>query len=355
MVQAPKELPPIGGVAGAAAPVAGTNLEMRSGIANPQPRSQPLQPPMISKPQQSQRPAEPSPSKALPQSQSFIPLNPPKPVKEFHLPKIDLPAAKEKPTMRQHAPVHDEELKRFEEAINKINIDIIHTEPSGKQPRPAKQAASALKAQESYGEEESYYHPKDSGEGYFSEIEHYIKHKDVNEIIDDVLKKDFLTDMKDYHDSKAGARQFFLHKQDLKDKLQKKMEALRCLEEEWHGLKVSIEEEVKLQKELEAQIDSQSSELKDLFRQVRHTQWLEQEAPQEEAFRLTSGQELKSLNELRKALSYITDEEFSHHVNAEKNDFASWARNTLKNAELADKISQARTKEELQAILQSPA
>jgi hypothetical protein len=346
MVQTPKELPPIGMPAEGQKP--GT--------------SQPIKLVMPPSPQ-------PRPGQALPQLQPRTPtfstttqaqvtaqMAQPKPAKEFHLPKIEPPMPKERNGMTIKPPVHEEELKRFEEAINKINIDIIHTEPTGKPSLPAMPTASGRAPESGEDQEkEEYYHPHDTGEGYFSEIEHYIKHKDVNEIIDDVLKKDFLTDMKDYHDSKAQGRQFFLHKQDLKDKLQKKMESMRSLEGEWHRLKMSIEENTRHQKELEKQIDSQSQELKELFRQVRHTQWLEQEAPKEEIFRLRSGEELKSLNELRKALSYMTDDEFSHHVNAERNDFAAWARQTLKKPELAEKISKAGTKEELQAILQSPA
>jgi hypothetical protein len=265
--------------------------------------------------------------------------------KEFKLPTIEHPARRETIQASQPRPIitHDEDLKKFEEAINNINIDIIHSQtPAEAMPGPGTEG-------------ESYYKPSEMGEGYFSEIEHYIRNKDVNEIIDDVLKKDFLTGMKDYHDTKAQGKPFYLHKEDLKNKLKIRMDQLRRLEEEWHSIKIRIEEEEKRKRIIEKEIDWQSQELKDLFKQVKINQWLEQEAPKEHYFKLRNGQELKSLNDLRKALSYMTDEDFNYHVSQEKNDFATWVREALQNQELYEKIRNAKTKEELQAVLQTPA
>jgi hypothetical protein len=336
MVQTPKELPEVGVGLGAGL---GVGAEKEA----PMPKiSPPLPPPRTQEKTEASfayKPASPQPTLVTPQ---------PKPIKELSLPKIEPLMLREKSSLptKQMPVVYEDELKKFEEAINKINIDIIHTE--------APPATTLTQAAKEEAESEGYYKPSLIGEGYFSEIEHYIKNKDVNEIIDDVLKKDFLTSMKDYHDTKAQGKPYYLHKQDLKNRLQNKMEALRRLEEEWHSLRTRIEEEEKRKREVEKRIDTESQELKDIFKQVRMTQWLEQEAPKEQIFKLKSGGELKSLNELRKALSYMTDEEFSHHVNQERNDFATWARETLQNPELADKISKAKTKADLQAILQNP-
>ena len=273
------------------------------------------------------------------------PLEPPLPKKELKLPRIEPPTLGAMNPRLQSAyqakPVkmHDEDLKRFEEAISNINIDIIHSEtPADTHSR----------------EEDGYYKPMQMGEGYFSEIEHYIKNKDVNEIINDVLKKDFLTGMKDYHDTKSQGKPFFFNKDDLKNKLKIKMDALRRLEEEWHIIKTQIEEEERRKTRIEREIDQQSQELKGIFKQIKISQWLEQEAPAEHYFKLRNGQELKSLNDLRKALSYMNDEEFSHHVNQERNDFATWVKEALQNAELYEKIKNVRTKEELLAVLLNP-
>ncbi len=336
MVQAPKELPPIG-VAGGA-PAAETEPQ--------KPKISPPLPPPREQIQGTSMPIQKPLTIQQPQ------LAQPKQAKQLSLPKIQAPMLRETSQLPAKPPaiVHEDELKKFEEAINKINIDIIHTEAPSTAATPAAPIKRAIVEE---GAEE-YYKPSAMGEGYFSEIEHYVKNKDVNEIIDDVLKKDFLTSMKDYHENKAQGKSYYLHKQDLKNKLQNKMERLRRLEEEWHSLKTRVEEEEKLKKEIEKRIDSESQELKELFKQVRMTQWLEQEAPQEQIFRLKGGEELKSLNELRKALNYMTDEEFSHHVTPERNDFATWVKETLKNQELYEKIKGIKTKADLQAILQSP-
>jgi len=239
---------------------------------------------------------------------------------------------------------HEEDLKLFEEAINNINIDVVHSET------PTTPSSSGSKEHTESG----YYKPEELGEGYFSEIEHYIKNKDVHEIIDDIMKKDFLTSMKDYHDTKAQGKPFYIHKKDLEYKLKKKMNQLRKLEEEWHSLKAQIEEKENKKIEKEKEIDQESQELKELFRQVKINHILEQEAPKEHYFKLRNGQELKSLNDLRKALEYITDQEFSHHVNQEKNDFATWVKEVLQNQELYEKIKEVKSKEELQEVLKNP-
>ena len=253
------------------------------------------------------------------------------------LPKEPFPQIHQAPPRAMKS--HDDDLKRFEEAISNINIDIIHNESP---------------AEEEQNREEEYYKPASMGEGYFSEIEHYVKNHDVNEIIDDIIKKDLLTGMKDYHDTKAQGKPFYLHKEDLKNKLQGKMERLRMLETEWHSLKKKLEEEDKRKRELENAIDEQSQELKQLFKQVKMSRWFEQEAPKGQYFKLRNGQELKSLGDLRKALTYITDDEFNYHINPEKNDFAIWIKETFQNQELYEKIKDIKTKEELQLILHKP-
>ncbi len=286
------------------------------------------------------------------------PLELPVPKKEFRLPKIEHPAlggmaqqAQQpqplQPPSYQQKPVkaHEEDLKRFEEAISNINIDIIHSETP---------ADSHAHSDTGESREDGYYKPIQMGEGYFSEIEHYIKNKDVNEIINDVLKKDFLAGMKDYHDTKAQGKPFFFNKDDLKNKLKIKMDALRRLEEEWHIIRTQIAEEERKRVIVEREIDQQSQELKDLFKQIKLNQWLEHEAPKEHYFRLVNGQELKSLNDLRKALAYMSDDEFRHHVNNERNDFAAWVKEALQNTELYGKIKEINTREHLLAILQNP-
>lgn len=65
----------------------------------------------------------------------------------------------------------------------------------------------------------------------------------------------------------------------------------------------------------------------------------------EHRFWLVKGGELKNLEELEKALEMMDDATFSHHVNAEKNDFAGWIRNSVDDDELADTLDKIKTKE----------
>jgi len=61
------------------------------------------------------------------------------------------------------------------------------------------------------------------------------------------------------------------------------------------------------------------------------------------AFYLKKGRTVHNLEELAVAFKTMDSEEFNHHVSKEKNDFASWIRHSLNNADLADKISDLKT------------
>jgi hypothetical protein len=62
------------------------------------------------------------------------------------------------------------------------------------------------------------------------------------------------------------------------------------------------------------------------------------DVPPENNFRMKTGEEIRNLHELLKTLQSTGDESFSHHVNDEKNDFASWIRYSVGDSELADKL-----------------
>lgn len=60
------------------------------------------------------------------------------------------------------------------------------------------------------------------------------------------------------------------------------------------------------------------------------------QVPDGQSFHLVSGQELKSLDDLSEAINLIDPETFMHHVNAEKNDFASWVEGVFDEELLAE-------------------
>ena len=309
-------------------------------------------PPMVQDKPQANKPlaVQPRPAPKIPR-QDF---SQPQQKKEFKLPKIERPPRQKIPAPEESdSKVHHDDIREFEEAINNIDIDIVHSD-APEESAPEYEESEDREDRGKKKEKSDYYKPGGMGEGYFSEIEHYLKNKNVHEIVDDIMKKDFLTGMKDYHDTKSEGKPFYLHKHDLEHKLKKKMDFLRKMEEEWHSRRTEIEKKQKQAEEIEQEIDKESQDIKELFRQVKINYWYEQEAPKEHYFELKKGQKLKSINDLRKALSYMTEEEFSHHVTPEKNDFAEWIRDALQNHLIYNKIKDTKTKEELEQALKNP-
>ena len=72
---------------------------------------------------------------------------------------------------------------------------------------------------------------------------------------------------------------------------------------------------------------------------------------QEFCFNLADGRQLKNLMELSTALEDMDEATFRHHVNEARNDFANWVKDTMNEAELADKFIAKYTKAEHQIEL----
>ena len=71
----------------------------------------------------------------------------------------------------------------------------------------------------------------------------------------------------------------------------------------------------------------------------------------EHYFSLCTGALVRDLRELAFALDHISDDEFSHHVNDEKNDFSIWARDIFGELKLADKLEETKKRDDTQMIL----
>ncbi|MBN2096298.1 hypothetical protein JW752_02750 [Candidatus Peregrinibacteria bacterium] len=67
-------------------------------------------------------------------------------------------------------------------------------------------------------------------------------------------------------------------------------------------------------------------------------------APDDMCFWVNNGSVLKDLKELHQALSDMADETFAYHVNQEKNDFARWTEDVLKELDLAKKLMKVKTR-----------
>lgn len=67
----------------------------------------------------------------------------------------------------------------------------------------------------------------------------------------------------------------------------------------------------------------------------------------ERAFWVNNGPILRSIIELAGAAKKLTPQQFAHHVNNAKNDFAKWVEDVIRDSELAKKLRQVKTREGL--------
>ncbi|PIN74849.1 hypothetical protein COV18_05515 [Candidatus Woesearchaeota archaeon CG10_big_fil_rev_8_21_14_0_10_37_12] len=73
----------------------------------------------------------------------------------------------------------------------------------------------------------------------------------------------------------------------------------------------------------------------------------------ENCFWCRDGQILKNLSELSRALKKMSDETFKHHVNKEKNDFATWIDEIVEDHQLVNKLRKHNTKSAMQSAIRS--
>jgi hypothetical protein len=72
---------------------------------------------------------------------------------------------------------------------------------------------------------------------------------------------------------------------------------------------------------------------------------LVKEAPPEHSFKLhKTSIEIRSIPELAEALEIMSDESFAHHVNEQKNDFATWVGDVIHDTELSNRLKGVNTK-----------
>ena len=70
-----------------------------------------------------------------------------------------------------------------------------------------------------------------------------------------------------------------------------------------------------------------------------------------QAFWCNHGAIAKNMGELSSCLASMTPEQFAHHVNAEKNDFAAWTEQVVGDASLATKMRLLTTLEATQRMV----
>jgi len=67
-------------------------------------------------------------------------------------------------------------------------------------------------------------------------------------------------------------------------------------------------------------------------------------AADEHCFWACDGRVMRNLEDLHKALKEMPEDVFRYHVNKEKNDFAKWIREVLKDSQLASQSRRLKTR-----------
>ncbi len=75
------------------------------------------------------------------------------------------------------------------------------------------------------------------------------------------------------------------------------------------------------------------------------------DAPPDKTFWVNEGPVIKNLLELCDALEAMSDEQFAHHVDAEKNDFARWVDEVLGDSDCARALRRARKRQTAQRAI----
>ena len=66
------------------------------------------------------------------------------------------------------------------------------------------------------------------------------------------------------------------------------------------------------------------------------------------SFKLANGGVMKSAADMAKNFESMDDSTFYHHANESRNDFANWAKEALKDEELAEELQKAKDRKSAQ-------
>ncbi|MBI2546795.1 hypothetical protein HYV81_06475 [Candidatus Woesearchaeota archaeon] len=69
-------------------------------------------------------------------------------------------------------------------------------------------------------------------------------------------------------------------------------------------------------------------------------------------FRTKEGATAKNLHELYDVIRKMGDAEFSHHLNADKNDFREWVHHAVQDYDLAQELGKCKSREQVMAKLE---
>jgi hypothetical protein len=180
---------------------------------------------------------------------------------------------------------------------------------------------------------------------FFSYLLNHIDKED--KLIHDNASKDMVfsnlfSEMKGFWEEKRVAFDRDVMSSDVKDELKGKLIELRELETEWQRLQAKYDKTKEELEDKEKVIDVKILELKRAFIRVH----FEQNVAPDKAFRLSNGGMLYNLADLLSSLKNMDNPVFSSHVNAGKNDFATWIKDVMGLSELSLMLYNAKTLDE---------
>ena len=76
-----------------------------------------------------------------------------------------------------------------------------------------------------------------------------------------------------------------------------------------------------------------------------------EKSAKDRAFWLSNGQKIDSIKELSDIIGGMDEGVFTHHVNAEKNDFAAWIKDVFNEGKLADNIGKLTAKDKIKSAI----
>ncbi|MFT7615521.1 MAG: hypothetical protein ACI8Y7_000335 [Candidatus Woesearchaeota archaeon] len=77
------------------------------------------------------------------------------------------------------------------------------------------------------------------------------------------------------------------------------------------------------------------------------------EVPKHKAFVRVNGEHITTLKTLLDTLYIVSNNEFAHHVNELKNDYANWVESSVGHDDLAKKIKRAKNRHQILTILEN--
>ena len=68
------------------------------------------------------------------------------------------------------------------------------------------------------------------------------------------------------------------------------------------------------------------------------------QVPEQNVFWCSSGATIRDMKELAQGLVAMSDDDFAHHVNSDKNDFCNWIRDVIGDEELAVELAKVTSR-----------